>query len=73
MAQTTASNSPLTELSVSNVMLTPHTAGHGEGSMADNRQQSVDQVLRFLAGRWPTSLVNPEVKGRARAGDLKAD
>jgi hypothetical protein len=41
--------------------------------MADNRQQSVDQVLRFLGGRWPTSLVNPDVRGHARARGLKAD
>ena len=43
-------------LTLPNVLLTSHTAGHGEGSMADNRQQSVDQVLRFLGGRWPTAL-----------------
>jgi D-3-phosphoglycerate dehydrogenase len=60
-------------LTLPNVLLTPHTAGYGEGSMADNRQQSVDQVLRFLGGRWPTSLVNPDVKGHARARGLKAD
>ncbi len=58
-------------LTLPNVLLTSHTAGHGEGSMADNRQQSVDQVLRFLGGRWPTALVNPEVKVRARAGALR--
>lgn len=58
-------------LTLPNVLLTSHTAGHGEGSMADNRQQSVDQVLRFLGGRWPTALVNPDVKVRARAGALR--
>ena len=58
-------------LTLPNVLLTPHTAGHGEGSMADNRQQSVDQVLRFLGGHWPTSLVNPDVKARARSGRLR--
>ena len=58
-------------LTLPNVLLTPHTAGHGDGSMADNRRQSVDQVLRFLDGRWPTSLVNPEVKAHARARGLR--
>ena len=58
-------------LTLPNVLLTPHTAGHGEGSMADNRRQSVEQVLRFLGGQWPTSLVNPEVKAHARARGLR--
>jgi hypothetical protein len=39
--------------------------------MADNRQQSVDQVLRFLGGRWPTTVVNPEVRAHARARGLR--
>ncbi len=58
-------------LTLPNVLLTPHTAGHGVGSMTDNRRQSVDQILRFLGGRWPTSLVNPEVKTHARARGLR--
>jgi D-3-phosphoglycerate dehydrogenase / 2-oxoglutarate reductase len=58
-------------LTLPNVLLTAHTAGHGEGSMADNRQQSVDQVLRFLGGRYPTVLVNPEVKTHPRAPGLR--
>jgi D-3-phosphoglycerate dehydrogenase len=58
-------------LTLPNVLLTSHTAGHGDGSMADNRRQSVDQILRFLDGRWPTALVNPEVKAHARARGLR--
>jgi D-3-phosphoglycerate dehydrogenase len=58
-------------LTLPNVLLTSHTAGHGVGSMADNRQQSVDQVLRFLEGLWPTALVNPEAKVHARVGRLR--
>ena len=58
-------------LTLPNVLLTAHTAGHGAGSMRDNRQQSVDQVLRFLDGLWPTALVNPEVKTHARVGRLR--
>jgi D-3-phosphoglycerate dehydrogenase / 2-oxoglutarate reductase len=58
-------------LTLPNVLLTAHTAGHGVSSMLDNRQQSVDQVLRFLGGVWPTALVNPEVKTHARVGRLR--
>ena len=58
-------------LTLPNVLLTAHTAGHGVSSMLDNRQQSVDQVLRFLGGLWPTALVNPEVKTHARVGHLR--
>jgi D-3-phosphoglycerate dehydrogenase len=54
-------------LRLPNVLLTPHTAGHSEDSMADNRRQSVERVLGFLEGRWPDSVVNPEAKARARA------
>jgi D-3-phosphoglycerate dehydrogenase len=57
-------------LNLPNVLLTAHTAGHGDGSMTDNRQQSVDQVVRFLGGRWPTALVNPAVKAHPRAHGL---
>jgi D-3-phosphoglycerate dehydrogenase len=58
-------------LTLPNALLTPHTAGYGEDSMADNRRQSVDEVVRFLGGRWPAALLNPEVKGRTRARDLR--
>jgi D-3-phosphoglycerate dehydrogenase len=54
-------------LALPNALLTCHTAGHGLDSMADNRRQSVDEVVRFLGGEWPTTLVNPEVKPHARA------
>jgi D-3-phosphoglycerate dehydrogenase len=58
------SGSPL--LGFANVLLTAHTAGHSEEAMADDRRQSVDQVLRFLEGKWPETLVNPDVKSAAR-------
>jgi phosphoglycerate dehydrogenase-like enzyme len=49
------------------VLLTPHTAGHGEDSMADNRRFSIDQVVRFLAGEAPETLVDRDVRAGARA------
>ncbi|MBI2469476.1 MAG: C-terminal binding protein [Candidatus Rokubacteria bacterium] len=54
-------------LGLRNVLLTPHTAGYGVDSLADDRRQSVDEVLRVLGGEWPAALLNPEVKSRARA------
>lgn len=54
-------------LGLPNVLLTPHTAGYGVDSLADNRRQSVDEVVRVLGGEWPAALLNPEVKPTARS------
>jgi D-3-phosphoglycerate dehydrogenase / 2-oxoglutarate reductase len=54
-------------LGMPNVLLTPHTAGYSEDSMADNHRQSVDKVVGFLEGRWPDTLINPAAKTSARA------
>jgi D-3-phosphoglycerate dehydrogenase len=53
-------------LGLPNALLTPHTAGYSLDSLADNRRDTVDEVLRVLGGEWPRVLVNPEVKERAR-------
>ncbi|HEV8310662.1 MAG TPA: C-terminal binding protein [Methylomirabilota bacterium] len=53
-------------LALPNVLLTPHTAGYSLDAMADNRRQTVAQVIRVLARDWPTVLLNPDVKPRAR-------
>lgn len=60
-------------LGLRNVLLTPHTAGHGVEAMGDNRQQSIDEVVRFLRGEWPRTIVNPEVKPHARARSRMRD
>jgi D-3-phosphoglycerate dehydrogenase len=60
-----APDNPL--LAMSNVLVTPHTAGYGQDAFADNRRDTVDEVARVLGGGWPTALVNPAVRGRARA------
>jgi len=54
-------------LGLPNALLTPHTAGYSEESMADNHSQSVDKVLGFLQGRWPDTVVNREAQAGARA------
>lgn len=55
-----ARDNPL--LSMPNVLVTPHTAGYSDAARADQRRQSVDEVLRVLGGEWPHALVNPAVK-----------
>ena len=54
-------------LGMPNVLLTPHTAGQSEDSMADNHRHSVDKVLGFFEGRWPETALNPEAAAAARA------
>jgi len=53
-------------LALPNVLLTPHTGGYSVDALADNRRDTVDEVLRVLGGAWPVALVNPEVKACAR-------
>ena len=60
-----APDNPL--LAMSNVLITPHTAGYGQDAFVDNRRDTVDEVARVLGGGWPTALVNPAVRGCARA------
>jgi D-3-phosphoglycerate dehydrogenase len=59
-----ASDNPL--LDMPNVLWTPHTAGYSVDAMADNVEQTTDEVLRVLAGEPPRALVNREVLARAR-------
>jgi D-3-phosphoglycerate dehydrogenase / 2-oxoglutarate reductase len=60
-----AADNPL--LKMTNVVITPHTAGYGQEAFADNRRDTIDEVARVLGGGWPNALVNPDVRGRARA------
>ncbi len=47
-----------------NVIMTMHSAFYSEASQEETRQQSVEAVLLALQGRWPPTLVNPEVKSQ---------
>ncbi len=55
-------NHPLTGLS--NVVLTPHCAGHSPRKLQDFWHYSVETVIALSNRRWPHSCVNPGVKPR---------
>jgi len=52
-------DSPL--LKMDNVVLTPHIGGATEESVARHSQMIADDVQRFLRGKRPRNLMNPEV------------
>ncbi len=47
-----------------NVLLTPHSGGCSEESLAELMQIGAEQVLTVLRGEWPPHCVNPEVQPR---------
>ncbi len=49
-----------------NVLLTPHIGGATEEAMERTALQTVEQMLKVLAGIYPDHLVNPEVWDRRR-------
>ena len=51
--------SPL--LALDNVVLTPHLAGATDETVERHSEMMTDDILRFLDGRCPQNLVNPEV------------
>ena len=53
-------------LSLSNVVLTPHSAGSSEEALRRTAEQAAEQVVRALAGGRPANLVNPEMWDRRR-------
>lgn len=53
-------------LSLSNVVLTPHSAGSSEEALRRTAEQAAERVIRALAGERPANLVNSEVWGRRR-------
>jgi D-3-phosphoglycerate dehydrogenase len=57
-------DSPLLELD--NVIVTPHVAGYSEESVGDLYRGACEIAIDVLQGRWPTSAVNPEARGRSR-------
>jgi D-3-phosphoglycerate dehydrogenase len=51
-----------------NVIITPHTAWYSEEAMAGLQAGAPSEVRHVLSGRWPINVVNPDVRGRNRAG-----
>ncbi len=54
-----ATNSPL--LKLNNVVLTPHIGGATDGTIERQSWMIVEDLRRFLEGRRPRNLANPEV------------
>jgi len=48
-------------LSLSNAIVTPHSAWYTEESLERLKNQGVDEVIRVLNGKRPRHVVNPEV------------
>jgi D-3-phosphoglycerate dehydrogenase len=53
-------------LDMPNVLWTPHTAGYSVDAMADNSEQTTDEIVRVLNGDPPRALVNADVLANAR-------
>lgn len=51
-----------------NVIITPHVAWYSEQALVGLQAGAPNEVRRVLTGEWPVNVVNPEVKGRNRAG-----
>ena len=55
-------NSPV--MSLENVILTPHIGGATDGTVHRHSWAIVEELRRFLAGRRPRHIANPQVWGR---------
>ena len=58
----TPSDNPM--LKMDSVIVTPHTAGASRASGVAARLRLGEETARILEGRWPLSLVNPEVRAK---------
>jgi D-3-phosphoglycerate dehydrogenase len=54
-------------LKMENVILSPHVAFYSEESIHELKRRAAEIVSAVLLGKWPRSVVNPEVKGKTRA------
>ena len=59
-----APDNPL--LQMPNVIITPHAAYYSRRSSEEQHTRMGEEAARVLSGRYPRSLVNPEVKQRLR-------
>ena len=49
-----------------NTILTPHVAWYSEEAQETLKRSAAEEVARVARGEWPRSVVNPEVRERAR-------
>ena len=49
------------------MIITPHAAWYSEQAMVGLQAGAPNEVRRVLTGQWPVNVVNPAVKGKARA------
>jgi D-3-phosphoglycerate dehydrogenase len=54
-------------LKMENVILSPHVGFYSEESIHELKRRAAEIVSTVLSGKWPKSVVNPEVRGTARA------
>jgi D-3-phosphoglycerate dehydrogenase len=59
------SQNPL--LKMENVILSPHVGFYSEESIHELKRRAAEIVSSVLLGKWPKSVVNPEVMGKTRA------
>jgi len=59
------SKNPL--LKMENVILSPHIGFYSEESISELKRRTARNVSDVLLGKWPSSVVNREVKGKTRA------
>lgn len=48
------------------VVLTPHVGNDTVGTFAQSFESAVDDILLFLAGKWPLHVLNPDVRAHDR-------
>ncbi len=54
-------------LKMENVLLSPHMGFYSEESIKELNLRTAESIADVLLGKWPRSVVNPEVKGKTRA------
>lgn len=54
-------------LKMENVVLSPHVGFYSEESIHELKRRAAEIASTVLLGRWPKSVVNPEVMGKTRA------
>jgi len=59
------SQNPL--LKMENVILSPHISFYSVESISELKRRTAENVSDVLKGKWPRSVVNYEVRGKARA------